>query len=1643
MKAVLMLDPERRDAQRAFVAERAEVLLESGDRLWVQMDESLAARFAEQGVQLQPQEGMDLIELPALVFDPALGEPQVPAALRAIDTPYYIVQFILPPEPEWLQAVQDLGAAFLGSVPSQGAFFAMTPEQAQAARSIESVVWVGPYHPGYAMSFELAGQEEPFTATTLALAAPAPSLFEPRPDGALRVAFFADVDRVAAAAAVTAAGATVVESGADALLVNCSAARVPALLQVAGVQEVEPHREPGLNNQRSGLIMGANQVRNFGNLDFLVNLDGSGEIVGVFDTGLDNGAVPTAHTDFNVAASAASRVIRIDNLNPAAAGNAQDVNGHGTHVAGSIAGNGSSAPAPTAVSPLNSVPRGVAPGCQLLMTSVNNFALPAPAAPVPLSFSRHLAAFQNHYAAGARVHSNSWGAQGPNVHTNVTGNLDRFAWQNPDAVLLFAAGNSEADLNNDGRLDQNFLGPQVTGKNALVIGASKNLTSVDGDARNAQTRSSPCNRFGTLGASAVRAAANVATPFSISDNAQDIAMTSCRGRVKNPTRPKHRRVKPDLVAPGTNILSTRSMAMPQGAKVAQSCPPIANPPGIPNPQIAATAPAASYYVISGTSMATPLVAGACLLVRQFYRQRFAQLRRPELVQALAELLDPPCAIARGSRRVLAWVSRDVGAARNDLVAALYDAEAAPDGAIVTLASGVGDHPAPAMALHSDVTLLLWRDGAGALKLAAFDAALQPVAGFGAAGIVTVAASVRTETERRPGLAVHGNDIAVVWFKPASDELQFRRFHAGDGTALDAQPLLLGTGMATSNHGFLLHNGGHWAVVWAASSGVANGSVQLRFISSAGVAEAGPQVLVNQAAACGAPHMAWDPRQGRFAITFMSELAANRGINVLRTGADGLPFGAPLRAVPLAAAGRRPRIDCHPDGGFVLLWEDASDVAFDLWLSFLDNTGAAGSVHRLQISDTPDPIAGFSAVVDANGVVPVWLSSDEANADVKGLFLLGVGKNGVFAAQQGPGTPLLAQQFYVRQTLNTSPVLDRPATAMAWAGGDFYLLRVSGNELVPDLELVHTNADGMPDAGFGPQGARRIDLQFGYEALCLAWTGSLLAAGSSFGLANRVYLLQADGRPVTLFGTQGVLDLGEASAEPLHMQIASQGGQGNALRLFVAYGAHSADRVHHLRYTVRNARGVATVAPRELARIAGTSKQGWFHLLGSESPTHVVAGWHALVGAQSRVFVQRFRLDGSAQAGQPNAIPVTAAAGEARNLVIAPRPIQFAPAFPPGPTDQLNSLRREFGAAWQHQPVGGNWQIMFSRLGRNGLPSSTAGEFDVPVIVSASDHATEPQLVWHGDGYGLAWLQQATAPGSGHVLMFTVLDPLGQRPNLATPGLPALPAHFAVTTAGVDVQRFHLIWTGASFRVSWTEIDGANLLHRQRGIALPRQASSARYDAPFQQPSSALIRATLINGATNLRNTALPNVGNDVNDGYGWGRVNLRQALAPAQPVSFHVRDDASVGAGRRVRYEFKVRRDTRLIRVTLAWTDPPGPDLVNHLHLRVTTPPFAPGGVRVFQGNTWQSAAGRTHLSAPVPFLLPPAFEDIHNVQQVMLAAPPALPEGTYVVEVICSGLNGGLFGQFQGQPFALVFVGSGPELRTAATPSATPAQVY
>jgi subtilisin family serine protease len=100
----------------------------------------------------------------------------------------------------------------------------------------------------------------------------------------------------------------------------------------------------------------------------------------------------------------------------------------------------------------------------------------------------------------------------------------------------------------------------------------------------------------------------------MADNPDHVAAFSSRG----PTRDN--RIKPDVVAPGTFILSARSSLLSAS-----------NTGWAPFPL------SRSYFYMGGTSMATPLAAGAVALIREFLRTR-ASITRPTAALLKATLI---------------------------------------------------------------------------------------------------------------------------------------------------------------------------------------------------------------------------------------------------------------------------------------------------------------------------------------------------------------------------------------------------------------------------------------------------------------------------------------------------------------------------------------------------------------------------------------------------------------------------------------------------------------------------------------------------------------------------------------------------------------------------------------------------------------------------------------------------------------------------------------------------------------------------------------------------------------------------------------------------------------------------------------------
>ena len=354
------------------------------------------------------------------------------------------------------------------------------------------------------------------------------------------------------------------------------------LLQIANldvVRWIEPASTPYILNDTARNIMNMTDTWQTS------LLFGDGQTVAVADSGLDTGNLGTVSPDFS------GRIVATHVLS--AGGNWADEHGHGTHVAGSVLGSGVQSGADPGQNDYASSFAGIAPKANLI---VQGFEVQPDGAIIGIP-DDYYQLFQQAYDSGARLHSDSWGdVTGPVSDTEAAyggypygaQRTDEFLWDNPDMALFAAAGNSGTDgepgalgfcVNGDGVVNPDSLLSPGTAKNVITVGASES-TRDEGP-----LQGTPWFLLNFC---------FIVEPILsdiIANNANGMAAFSSRGPTDDG------RFKPDIVAPGTNIVSNRSHA--PGATTLW---------GEHN---------ADYLYSGGTSMATPLVAGLGALVRQW------------------------------------------------------------------------------------------------------------------------------------------------------------------------------------------------------------------------------------------------------------------------------------------------------------------------------------------------------------------------------------------------------------------------------------------------------------------------------------------------------------------------------------------------------------------------------------------------------------------------------------------------------------------------------------------------------------------------------------------------------------------------------------------------------------------------------------------------------------------------------------------------------------------------------------------------------------------------------------------------------------------------------------------------------------------
>ncbi|NOZ29637.1 MAG: S8 family serine peptidase, partial [Chloroflexi bacterium] len=582
-KAFVYVDSTDEAGQAAVAAGVTEVLAVYGVRVLVRATEEQLQALEEAGFQVELADEMDRLTLPSVIID-TTAEPTRAAAppppgwrtRAAPDEPsYWLVQFVGPPQPEWIEAVRDAGADIIGPMPENAILVRMTQPQADAVAQLEHVQWVGPYEPLYKIHPELIGEEGPLPATEASRLAEVGGA-ETRATAervALRITLFEPEALSAIVSEIESAGGTIEKADIDTIICELPRSAIPTIAALPAVAQIEPYAPPVLEMDVARTITLVQT-----NFD-LHGLDGEGETVGVADTGLDRGVDnPTLHQDFKKLNGDNGRVVGRPLGRP---GRWDDPDGHGTHVSGIAVGNGRARGT-------NRPQSGVAYKGNLVIQSLLDASGGLGGIPGNLN-----SLFDPAYTDdGVRVHSNSWGSKTSlSQYLAEARQIDEFTWRNPDMIIVRSAGNYGVDNKNlagattpDGIVDFYTINPQSTCRNGISVGASEN------------NKPSISRTYGSW---ATDFPVDPLRSDRISNNPDHVVAFSSRGPT---SAASGQRIKPDVLAPGCSILAPWSRL----SSTSEFWGPRPND-GSP------------YIYEGGTSMAAPHVSGMCALIRQYLR----------------------------------------------------------------------------------------------------------------------------------------------------------------------------------------------------------------------------------------------------------------------------------------------------------------------------------------------------------------------------------------------------------------------------------------------------------------------------------------------------------------------------------------------------------------------------------------------------------------------------------------------------------------------------------------------------------------------------------------------------------------------------------------------------------------------------------------------------------------------------------------------------------------------------------------------------------------------------------------------------------------------------------------------------------------
>ncbi|KJK76477.1 hypothetical protein H634G_08065 [Metarhizium anisopliae BRIP 53293] len=290
------------------------------------------------------------------------------------------------------------------------------------------------------------------------------------------------------------------------------ASTIDKIVEVDAIKAIEESIKPKLFNDISREDIGIvyPRVSPLG-----VSYEGQGQVIAIADTGFDIGSKDDPHPAF------AGRIVALIS-NDRRNGRTDDPVGHGTPVAGSVLGNGSS-------DTMGGSIQGAAPKASPVLQSILD------SDDVNIRIPKDLTGlFEEAHLYGARISCNSLGASWPSYQIPYdvgAWTVDNFICRKGDHIIVFAAGNDGEEMSHYSQMSQ--IGSTSAAKNNICVGATESR------------RPSIRQKY---------------NPGGLIGHPDKIAYNSPRG----PTI--HKIIKPDVVAPGVAILSTcsRHKAMADG-----------------------------------------------------------------------------------------------------------------------------------------------------------------------------------------------------------------------------------------------------------------------------------------------------------------------------------------------------------------------------------------------------------------------------------------------------------------------------------------------------------------------------------------------------------------------------------------------------------------------------------------------------------------------------------------------------------------------------------------------------------------------------------------------------------------------------------------------------------------------------------------------------------------------------------------------------------------------------------------------------------------------------------------------------------------------------------------------------------------------